>query len=253
MEARERGGDLFGRALGEKRLAHGHVFLRGLFGEGRILHDPLAVALADVFRRGRARPFHIDAGRLHEAFGLAAAGVGHEQDADALAARAAGAAAAVKQRLVVVRQVGVDDEAEIRQVDAAGRDVGGDADARASVAQRLQGVVALALAQLARQGDGREAALEQACLQMPHRLAGVAEHHGGAHLVEAQHVDDRVLDLVGRDADRPVFDVAMRLVRHQGVDAQRIPLELARQRRDVARDGGREQQRAPLRAAWRRG
>ena len=65
--------------------------------------------------------------------------------------------------------------------------------------------------------------------------------------IEAQHVDDGVLDLVRRDADRPVLDVAMRLVRHQRVDAQGVALELARQGRDVARDGGREQQRAALR------
>ena len=137
---------------------------------------------ADVFGGGRPGPFGIDAGRLHQALGLAAAGVGHEQHADALAAGAARAAAAVEQRFVIVRQFGVDDEAEIRQVDPAGRDVGRDADARAAVAQGLQGVVALALAQFARQGDGGKAALEQARLQVAHRLAGVAEHHGGAHL-----------------------------------------------------------------------
>ena len=35
----------------------------------------------------------------------------------------------------------MNDEIEVRQVDAARRDVGGDADARASVAQRLQRLV----------------------------------------------------------------------------------------------------------------
>ena len=81
----------------------------------------------------------------------------------------------MQQGLAVVRQVGVDDEAEVGQVDAARRDVGGDADAGAAVAQRLQGVVALALGQLARERDRGEPALEQARLQVPHRLAGMAE------------------------------------------------------------------------------
>ena len=47
----------------------------------------------------------------------------------------------------------VDDEAEAGQVDAARGDVGGDADPGAAVAQRLQRVVALGLAVLARQRD----------------------------------------------------------------------------------------------------
>ena len=59
----------------------------------------------------------------------------------------------------------MDDQAEIRQVDAARRDVGGDADAGAAVAQRLQGAVALGLGQLARQRHGGEAALRQAAVQ----------------------------------------------------------------------------------------
>jgi hypothetical protein len=51
----------------------------------------------------------------------------------------------VEERVAVVRQVGVDHEAEVGQVDAAGRHVGGDAHARPAVAQGLEGVVALAL------------------------------------------------------------------------------------------------------------
>ena len=51
-------------------------------------------------------------------------------------------------------------------------------------------------------------------MQVPHRLAGVAEHQRAARLEVAQQVDDRVLDLVRRDADGPVLDVAVRLVAH---------------------------------------
>ena len=45
------------------------------------------------------------------------------------------------------------------QIDAARGDVGGDANTGASVAQRLQRVGALGLAEFARQRDDREAAL----------------------------------------------------------------------------------------------
>ena len=51
---------------------------------------------------------------------------------------------------MIVRQVEMDDEAEIGQVDAAGGDIGGHTDPGAPVAQRLQGIAALALGQLAR-------------------------------------------------------------------------------------------------------
>ncbi len=55
-----------------------------------------------------------------------------------LLAGAPGAARAVLEDLGVVRQLGVDDEVEVGQVDAARGDVGRDADAGAAVAQRLQ-------------------------------------------------------------------------------------------------------------------
>jgi hypothetical protein len=71
-------------------------------------------------------------------FDPAAAGIGHQQHGDALAAGAAGAAGAMLQALGVMRQIDMDDEADMRQIDAARRDVGGDADARAPVAQRLK-------------------------------------------------------------------------------------------------------------------
>ena len=69
----------------------------------------------------------------------------------------------------------MDDEVEPRQVDAARRDIGRDADPRPAVAQRLQRGVALALAEFARERDGSETALQQDRLEMAHGVAGVAE------------------------------------------------------------------------------
>ncbi len=113
-----------------------------------------------------------------QAFG-AAAGLGrNQQDADALAAGAAGAARAMLQRLGVMGQFGVDDEAEAGQVDAARRDIGGDADPRPAVAQRLHRQVAFVLAQFAGQQGGGKAALLQGGLQMAHRSRGCCRTRG---------------------------------------------------------------------------
>jgi hypothetical protein len=98
-----------------------------------------------------------------------------------------------------MRQLGVDDEAEIGQVEAAGGDVGGDADPGAAVAQRLQRMGALVLAQLARQRHDGEAALQQIAVQAAHGLAGGAEHHRAGRFEEAQDIDDGALDLMRRD------------------------------------------------------
>ncbi len=62
----------------------------------------------------------------------------HQQDADALAAGTAGTARTMLHHLRIVRQVGMNDEIEARQVDAARRDVGRNAHPGASVAQGLQ-------------------------------------------------------------------------------------------------------------------
>jgi hypothetical protein len=51
----------------------------------------------------------------------------------------------VEQGVAIVGQVRVDHEAEVRQIDPAGRHVGGDADPRAAVAERLERMRALAL------------------------------------------------------------------------------------------------------------
>ena len=72
----------------------------------------------------------------------------------------------------------MDDEAEVRQVESTGGDVGCDANLRAVVAQGLERVVALVLRQLARQGDGGEAALLQHGGQVTHAVARVAEDDG---------------------------------------------------------------------------
>ena len=83
-----------------------------------------------------------------------------QQGADPLASGASRAPAAMLQRLRVIGQFGVDDEAEIGQVDAARGDIGGHANLRPSVPQRLHRLVALMLTQFARQQHRRKAPLQ---------------------------------------------------------------------------------------------
>ena len=144
----------------------------------------------------------------------------------------------------VVRQVGVNDEVEVRQIDAARGDVGGDADAGASIAQRLQRLGAFVLRQFARQRDHGEAALQQRGLQMPDGISRVAEHQRARRLEKAQHVDDGVLDVAGGDPDGAVLDIGMAAFVACDLDAKGLLLILLGQRDDAARQRCREQQRA---------
>ena len=247
IEPHQRRRQMLGRMRREQRLAGGDVFFVRLFSQQRVAQHALMIELADLLDGGRARPFRRDAEAAQHVFHAAAAERGHQQHAHALAPGAPGAPAAVLQAFRVIGQVGMDDEAEIGQVDAARGDVGGDTDARATVAQRLQRVIAFALAQFARQRDGGELPLLQRGVQVAHRLPRVAEHDGAGRIVEAQQIDDGVLDFSRRDADGAIFDVGMAAFCACHLDAQRIALVALGERRDAARHGGGEQKAPPLR------
>ena len=172
--------------------------------------------------------------------------VRHQQHADPFAPGAAGATAAVLKHLRIGRQIGVDHETEVRQIEAARRDVGGDADLGAAVAQRLECVVAFVLAQLAGQQHGGKAALLQQRMQMAHALAGVAEDDRARRVDLAQNVDDRVDALVGHDADGTVLDVDVAGFAARRLDPQGIALIPLGQGDDGFGHGRGEQQGAPI-------
>ena len=146
----------------------------------------------------------------------------------------------MKERVAIVRQFGVDDKLDAWQINAARSHVGRHANAGAPVAQGLQRMSALALRIFARQRDGGKTALQQTCMQMAHRFARLAEDDGAARFKIAQHVDTRMLYLIGRDANGAIVDIAMRLARIDSVDAERVVLVAARKVGDIARDGGGE-------------
>ena len=104
---------------------------------------------------GQSRDGRLDAGLAGQVAYVGHLRVGHQGDDGARAAGASGAARPVQVGLVLGRRVGVDDQADVVDVDAARGDVGGD--------QRLGGAV----------GEGREVSgpgvLRQVAVQVDRR------------------------------------------------------------------------------------
>ncbi len=86
--------------------------------------------------------------------------------------------------------------------------------------------------------------------RVPDGFAGVAEHQRARRFEESQHVDDRVLDIAGRNADRAILDIGVAALVAGDLDPKRLALIRFGQCDDAARQGRREQQRA---AGVRRG
>jgi hypothetical protein len=197
VDADQGGGDLLGRLLGEQPAPELAILLLDLDRLEQGGEQPLVVGGAIVLGRRRLDPFDLDprAASTDSTRGGADRGRQHR---DALLAGAAGAAGAVLQRLGVARQLDMDDERQVGQVDAARGDVGRDADPGAAVAQRLQRLVALVLAVLARQRDDAKPRSVR-LLEPADIVAGGAEQQRALRLVKPQQVDDRMLDVGRRD------------------------------------------------------
>ena len=148
------------------------------------------------------------------------------------------------QRFGIARDLDVDHQAQRRQVDAPGGDVGCHTNPRPAVAQRLQSIIALALAVLTRERDGGKPAFDQRGVQVPDIVAGCAEQHRSFGLVEAQQVDHRMLDLGRSDCDRLIGNIAVTAILADSRDPQRIALVPPGERDDRLGHGRRKQQRA---------
>src|SRR3546814_4841875 len=109
-----------------------------------------------------------------------------------LLARTAGPAGTVLQCFSVARNVGVNDEAQIGQINTARCHVRRHAYTRTAVPQSLHGMIALILAMLARKRDSIEPALNKAGMQAPNAFARRAEDNGNVRFMETQKVDDAV-------------------------------------------------------------
>src|SRR3546814_9985809 len=86
----------------------------------------------------------------------------HDENGSPLLARTAGPAGTVLQCFSVARNVGVNDGAQIGQINTARCHVRRHAYTRTAVPQSLHGMIALILAMLARKRDSIEPALNKA-------------------------------------------------------------------------------------------
>src|SRR3546814_2581508 len=105
--------------------------------------------------------------------------------------------------------VGVNDEAQIGQINTARCHVRRHAYTRTAVPQSLHGMIALILAMLARKRDSIEPALNKAGMQAPNAFARRAEDNGNVRFMETQKVDDAVFNIVRRHCYGLISDVAM--------------------------------------------
>ena len=156
------------------------------------------------------------------------------------AAGAAGAAGAVHVRLRVLRKVVVDHVGEVRDVDPARGDVGGDEEAEAALARRRHHPLAIVLRQIAVEPRGVEALALQGRGHALRLVLRVAEDDGALRVLDLDHPQERA-DLVGGHhvdevQDRERADVIAR----EGDELRRAQPGL-RHALDVGRHGGREQ------------
>ena len=116
---------------------------------------------------------------------------GDERDRLAAASGAPGAADAVHVRLGAARQVEVDDEPDALDVEAAGRDVGGDEHAQRAAAQPVDDLLALALRDVAGQVGRLQAARDELAADALGVLTGADEDDGAVGVARRQHADER--------------------------------------------------------------
>lgn len=124
-----------------------------------------------------------------------------------------------------MRQIGMDHESEMGKVYAARCDIGRDADPGASVAQGLQGLIALVLAEFTREDHGGKAALDQDRVQVAHRIARVAEHECGRGFSLAEQVHNALFDGIGFYKRGPMLDIRMPCNIGRDLDPRGIALE----------------------------
>ncbi|MBD0690097.1 hypothetical protein BG452_29735 [Streptomyces sp. CBMA123] len=151
--------------------------------------------------------------------------------------------------LLVLGALVVDDVGDALDVDAAGSHVGADQDVDLAVAEGAQRLLAGALAEVAVDGAGREAALGQLVGHVGGGALGAAEDHRQPAAVGLQDARDR-LDLVQgvgtEDVLLGVGDGGAGVVRGGGPDVRGLAHVPAGEVDDLARHGGREQQGLPL-------
>ena len=168
----------------------------------------------------------------------------HEGHRHALVAGAARAAHAVHVGLLVLRRLEVEHVGDVVDVDAARRDVGGHEDVHLAVAERAQRLLTGALAEVAVQRAGREAARRQLVRHAGCRALGAREDDGPAAALRLQGASHELVLVHVVGAVDELTDVLLRqalVLRVRRADVGRLRHVAARHRHHGTRHGGREQ------------
>ena len=242
----EGGGYLVG-VVGREDSRHQRRFiLDDRIEKGGQRQHPFVVTRGDFVGRGCLGPGGVDGGGGQQTLGLLAVGRGDDDGRHALVAGAPGPTGPMQQGFAVARQIGMDHQFQPRKVKAAGCHIGRDADPRAAIAHRLQGMRALVLRQFARKRYHGKAAIVEPGHQMVDGSAGRAEYQRILGLVEPQYIDDGILAVGRGHLECAIFDIDMLAAFTGGSDPDSIALVALRQRGNGFGDGGREHQGPPV-------
>jgi len=166
----------------------------------------------------------------------------HQRQRLALRAIAAGTADAVHVILGHHRQVVVDHQRQVGDVQATRGHVGRHQDPRLAGLEVLQGFLARGLALVAVDRDGRQAGFFQLFGQAVATVLGLAEHQHLVGVALRQDLDQQVALARTVDRMRAVGDGLDDGVLRGHLHLLRVAHELQRQRLDLRLEGGREQQ-----------
>ena len=219
------------RALLHRRGQHDRV------GEGALAGGQLPQQRVVGVQTGRGRR---DTGLAGEVPDVADLVVGHQRDDRARGAGARGAAGAVQVGLVLDRRVGVDDQADVVDVDATSGDVRGDQSLRGAAGERRHVAVTGVLRQVAVQLDRGHAEGVELLGELLGAVLGPGEDHGAPG--RSGQVDQDRQAVVGLHVQDVVSHRRDRRLGRVGAVGDRVGQEALDDDVDTGIQGGREQQ-----------
>jgi len=115
----------------------------------------------------------------------------------------------MQKRFAVPRQIRVNHEIEVWQVDAARGHVGCNADLGPAIPHCLKRPRPFDLAQFTRQGDDPEPAIAKTACEMFHAFPRGAEDERAARVKIAKNIDDGIFPFARRNGNRAVIDIGV--------------------------------------------
>ena len=246
IETQASDSNLFGAVTLQQFRSKSRIRVTQLLCPSRIFHDPAFVERKDVFRRRRMFPLGVNFRPFQQARGFLCHVIRCDEDRGAFASGTTCPTRTVQKPLGIGRQIGMDHQFQIGQVNPARRHISGHTDTGPTVTQRLKRMGTLVLRQLARQAHHREPAIGKPCRQTRHCGAGVCKHDRGLAVVKPQQVDDRMFGITRRTLDDLVRDIRVLALFRNRCDTHSIALIGLGDMADGFGHGCREQERATI-------